>query len=197
ASSFPGQPFQIYVHDQQSGAITLVSVNRDGTGAGTSDSIQSLISADGRFVVFTSSAGNLVSIPTPADASPANASQVFVRDLQTQTTTLVSVDRTGSSAGNRNSFSPVISVDGRFIAFLSSASNLVANDQAGGEQLFVRDMVTGVTTLASVNVDGTDGANARVLDKSDGEAPIISANGQFVVFQSQATNLVANAPAPA
>src|SRR4028119_1491045 len=100
--------------------ITPVSVDSAGN-LGNRDSLLSSISADGRFVAFSSGASNLV----PGDTN--NRNDIFVRDTLTNTTTRVSVDSAGNQA-NSNSERPSISADGRFVAFDSNASNLVPED---------------------------------------------------------------------
>src|SRR5439155_4397294 len=103
----------------------------------------------------------------------------FVRDLKTGTTTLASVNGAGIRTGNDAARSPVISADGRFVAFLSDASNLVANDINGAfTDVFVRDLRTGTTTLVSVNKAGTSSWAA------DSSAAAMSADGRFVTFVS-------------
>jgi hypothetical protein len=171
----------VFVRDLQMGTTTLVSVNRFGTGPGNGFSLRGEISADGRFVTF----GSLASDLTANDTN--GTSDVFVRDLQTGTTTLVSVNRFGTGSGNRQSFGEAISADGRFVAFESRSSDLTAEDDANSStDVFVRDLQTGTTTLASVNRFGTGSGN------SFSEFPAFSATGRFVAFTSDATDLTAN-----
>ena len=169
-----------FARDLQMGTTILLSANQFGM-AGNDDSTARSISADGRFVALESFASDLV---TNNDAN--GVSDVFVRDIQTGTTTLVSVNRFGTSTGNGYSNLPLISTDGRFVAFDSNASDLVAKDTNGAPNVFVRDMQTGVTTLVSVNRFGTasgNGASSRAA---------ISANGRYIVFVSDANDLVSN-----
>jgi Tol biopolymer transport system component len=168
----------VFVRDLQMRTTTLVSTNSSGTATGNAGSRDAIISADGRFVAFSSTAGDLV----PNDAN--GQSDVFIRDLQTGTTTLASANRLGTDSGNGASTSPVLSDDGRFVTFSSSASDLVENDTNGQEDIFVRDLQTGKTTLVSVNRAGTNSGNAT------SSAPVISANGNFVAFSSAANDLV-------
>jgi Tol biopolymer transport system component len=164
----------VFVHDLVTGTTTLVSTT--GNSSGNSGSFNPVVSADGRYVAFSSNASNLV-------ANDSNTTEdVFVRDLVTGTTTLVST--TGTASGNRSSNNPVVSADGRYVAFISQASNLVANDSNGSRDVFVRDLVTGTTTLVSTT--GTSSGNR------DSFSPVISADGRYVAFISQASNLVAN-----
>src|SRR5947208_15120722 len=100
---------------------------------------------------------------------------------------LVSQTSRTNSAGAGNSMAPAFSADGRFIVFMSNASNLVINDDlAPNLNVFVRDLAAGNTVLASVNTNGIGGGNA------DAYSPSISSNGQFVAFVSAASNLVNN-----
>ncbi len=161
---------------------TLVSVNQLGTDSGNDNSGGPALSANGRFVAFTSSATDLVASRTSRD----QGANIFVRDLQTGTTALVSVNRIGTDSGNGGSGHPSLSANGRFVAFLSDASDLVANDTNGQEDVFVRDLQTGTTVLVSINRAGTNSGNGRT------GTPLISADGRFVAFASLADDLVAN-----
>ncbi|MCW5777548.1 MAG: PD40 domain-containing protein [Phycisphaeraceae bacterium] len=134
------------------------------------------VSADGRFVAFTSHATNLA---PGANGQP----QVYVRDRQTGSTSLVSVSSTGE-VGNAESRQPNISADGRIVAFWSFASNLVPGDTNNDSDIFVHDRLTGQTTLVNISSTGEYG-NAGA-----GGTPGLSADGRFVAFRSDATNLV-------
>src|SRR5207237_7007630 len=112
----------------------------------TANSISPAISADGRFVAFAS-----VSNVVVGDTN--NAFDVFVRDRQTGTTERVSEDSAGGQA-NFGSISPAISADGRFVAFASLASNLVAGDTNDDFDVFVRDRETGATGRVAVDSTG-------------------------------------------
>jgi Tol biopolymer transport system component len=158
----------------------LVSVRASDVSSGGVESTDPVVSANGRFVAFPSSAFNLV----PNDNN--GRKDVFVRDLQTATTSLVSINLTGTGSGNGDSGRPTISADGRYVVFESGASNLVANDVNNAADVFLRDLQTGTTTLLSTNSTGPAGGNQSSL------SPIISANGQVVVFTSFASNLVTN-----
>jgi Tol biopolymer transport system component len=143
----------VFVTDMSVGTPTLVSVNSAGTASGNGTSQSPVISADGRFVAFTSAASDLV-----GGGVDANGTQdVYVRDLMTGTTTLVSINSAGTAAGNAASGNPVISADGHLVAFTSDASDLVATgvDANGTTDVFVRDLTAGTTTLVSVNNTGT------------------------------------------
>src|ERR1043166_2220040 len=152
-----------------------VSVATGGAQA-NGNSVAPAISKDGRYVAFYSTATNLVGADTN------RARDVFVHDRQTGATTRVSVANDGSQA-NGESFAPAISGDGRYVAFSSSASNLVAGDQNGADDIFVRDRVANTTTRVSIGLGGAE-PNAGSF------APAISADGNVVAYESDAANLV-------
>ena len=167
----------IFVHDRQSGETTRVSVASDGSQAVGSSTWPS-ISADGGLVAFTSFADNLVTEDSNGMAD------VFVRDLTSGETTRVSLGPDGVE-GDGISEEPWISADGRFVAFASMATNLVADDSNDQRDAFVHDRETGETRRVSVASDGSQG---------DGPAyqPILSADGSVVAFTSSAATLVAD-----
>jgi len=136
------------------------------------------LSDDGRFVVFSSSASNMV----PNDNN--NAADVFLRDNVLRTTTLVSINITGTGPANAASWSPSISGDGRFVAFISTATDISTNKSDSIQDIFVRDMQLGITTLVS-RASGALG----VKSNGDSFGPRISKSGRYVVFYSRATNL--------
>jgi hypothetical protein len=161
----------VFLRDRQLGTTTRVSV--DAAGAQVAGGGGPTISADGRFVAFDSGANNLVTGDTN------NFADIFVKNTQTGAVSRVTVDSAGTQANNDSS-SPSISGDGRYVAFVSDASNLVANDVNGAADVFVHDSQTGQTVRASVNANGSS------FD------PSISTDGRFVVFSSGATNLISN-----
>jgi Tol biopolymer transport system component len=187
----------VYVRDLSSGNLMLASVSTSG-GAGDGPSTRAVLAASGDSVVFESNAANLVANDTNA------AADIFSRDLLGGVTRL-SIGPAGIQ-GNGGSFRPAVSGDGRLVAFRSAATNLVPGDDnvacvrclrfdpfdecvesivVNCEDVFVHDRLTGETTRISVASDGTQG---------DGEgfaSPDLSADGRFVVFDSAATNLVA------
>jgi Tol biopolymer transport system component len=167
----------VFVRDPDAGTTERISVDSsgvEGLGASALHSSQ-CISTDDRFVVFVSAASNLVPNDTNGKAD------VFLRDRRHGTTRRVSVDGAGFQS-NDDSDAPVISSDGRFVAFQSLASNLVANDANGSSDVFVRDLLN--DTIERISVDSTGaGANHGSFH------PSISSNGDFVAFDSLATNL--------
>ncbi|MGQ0554121.1 MAG: TolB family protein [Planctomycetota bacterium] len=166
----------IYVHDRQAGTTRLVSVSSTGGKiAGTANLAQ--ISADGRYVVFESSAVNLV----PNDNN--GQTDVFLRDRWLGVNHLVSVGLGGLLA-NERSGRPSLSLDGRYVAFHSNASNLVLGDGDFIQDVFRRDVWTGLTEIVATPGHGTFGNGFSLI-------PSISGNGRVVAFESHATNLVA------
>ena len=156
------------------GATTRVSVG-PSNAQGNGRSFVPALSADGRYAAFYSDASNLVAGDTNG------ARDVFVRDLQTGETTRVSVSTSGTEA-NGDSFAPALSSDGRYVAFASSASNLVDGDTNDANDVFVRDRQTNTTTRVSVGFDGS---------QADGgsDQPSLSGDGRLVAFTSAATNI--------
>src|SRR6058998_2895537 len=134
-------------HDRQTGTTERVSVDSAGN-QGNGDSTDVALSADGRFVAFTSVAPDLVTGDTNG------AMDVFVHDRQTGTAERVSVDSAGSQA-NGDSTDVALSADGRFVAFTSAAPDLVAGDTNGAADVFVHDRQTGTTERVSVDSAGT------------------------------------------
>lgn len=167
----------VFVRDRDNNTTVRVSVDSNGS-QGNDNSFIGNISADGRYVVFNSSATNLVAGDTNG------VSDVFVHDRNTGATTRVSVDSNAAQA-NAASFGGDISDDGRYVAFISGANNLVAGDTNNQYDAFVHDRNTGATTRVSVDSNGGE-ANSYPNNVS------ISGNGRYVVFASYATNLVAN-----
>lgn len=110
---------------------------------------------------------------------------VFVRDLVGGTNILVSVNTNGNASGDGISFDPAISADGRYVAFTSSADNLVSSDNNRAQDVFIRDLQAGTTALVSVSTDGVSPGN------DDSFSPTISASGRYVLFHSKASNLAA------
>lgn len=157
------------------GVASLASLA--GPGAGNGPSSRPDLSADGQVVVFASDATNLVT----GDANGHR--DIFVRDRKRGVTRLVSVAPSGAPA-NGASDRPTISEDGRFVAFVSAASNLIAGDTNGVADVFRVDLRTGRIVRVSVT-DGERQANGP------SEGPQISGNGSLVVFGSAAANLVA------
>ena len=163
----------VFVHDRVTGATERVSVDSSGAEA-DADCLDPVISADGRFVAFDSAATNLV-------ANDGAGVDVFVRDRQAGTTARVSVDSSGAES-NGDCTLPSISGDGSLVAFVSTASNLVAGDLNGVQDAFVHDRGSGATERVSVDSSGVE-ANDRSFHVA------LSEDGQVAAFDTSATNL--------
>ena len=157
------------------GTIRRVSINSSGE-EGNGKSWLPSISADGRYVAFSSEARNLV------DGDTNGTIDVFVHDCQTGQTTRVSVKSNGEQARYGGVY-PSISGNGRFVAFQSLARDLVDGDTNGKMDVFVHDRETGQTTRVSVSSSGEEGNDISW-------SPRISADGRYVAFESIASNLV-------
>ena len=164
----------VFVRDTQTNTTTRVSVATGGAES-NGPSFGPSLSDDGRYVAFSSAATNL--------AVGVTGTQVYVHDRVTTTTSIVSVGPSGLP-GDGPSGGASISADGRRIAFTSSATQLVAGDTNGVADVFVRDLLAGVTQRVSVHSSGAQ------ADAASPSAPWISAAGGHVVFSSTATNLV-------
>jgi N-acetylneuraminic acid mutarotase len=176
----------VFVHDRSTGTTERVSVSATGEQAvyplnspHFTDSYLSSISADGRYVLFNANAHNL------APPLGTLGMKVYLRDRQAGTTEMVSVSETGQ-ADNSDSQGGSISADGRYVAFSSSALNIMPGLTVFQPRVFVKDRQTGVIENISVATDGTDATGNNML--SNGAT--ISADGRYVLFLSSAANLV-------
>ena len=176
------QFMDVYLRDRTAGTTTLVSVNEFGVG-GNEASRQPMISASGRYVVFTSDADNLV------DYDDNQQRDVFVRDMMTGDLTRVSVSATGDE-GERDSHSPTISPNGRYVAFTSAASTLVPGDTNTNVDIFLVQLPFD-PVFRSIERVSVDSAEAE-LDAASEHASI-SANGRYVAFETSAELLAVNA----
>ena len=167
----------IFIKDTVTGQTVRVSVD-SSVNQGNGGSYKPSISLDGRYVSFESVAANLVIGDTNG------VSDIFVHDTLTGQTTRVSVDSDGYETFGGSSNNPSISSDGRYVAFESSAFNLVPGDINYAPDIFVHDTLTGQTVRVSVDTVGIQG-DAPSL------SPSISPDGSYVAFESYATNLVA------
>jgi uncharacterized repeat protein (TIGR01451 family) len=179
-----GWTSDVFVRDLQTAETRLVSVNRGGFLPGNGDSGDPVLSANGQVVVFVSQATDLTAHLDLLREDEED--DVFAHELVAGTTTLISVNRFGTATGNGPSWNPVLSADGRYIAFRSHASDLVANDANNQDDIFVYDRVNGSNTLVSVNAAGTGSGNSGSYDLR------ISADGRYIAFLSNASDLVAN-----
>lgn len=178
-----GQP-DVFLHDRETGATTLVSVSASGE-QGDDMSADAIVTADGSAVVFTSFASNMVPGDTNTCALGSNVfscPDVFLRDLEDGSIERVSV-ATGGGQSDGWSSTPDVTPDGRFVTFQSDATNLAEIDTNMERDVFVHDRATGVTERVSVSSHGGEG-NARSTNAS------ISDDGRIVAFESGASNLV-------
>ena len=165
----------VFLRDRVLGTTTRVSVDlsgNDGDGA----SLHPCITPDGRYVVFQSDATDLVVGDINGEAD------VFIRDLSLQTTTRVSLDLAGEECDGGSRI-PSISADGRYVAFISNATDLVVADGNGVADIFLRDLQLGTNERVSVDTMGGD-------PDLNSWTPDISADGRYVMFHSAANDLV-------
>jgi Tol biopolymer transport system component len=166
----------VFVYEISTKAIRQVSLASDGTQSnGLSVSSNESISADGRYIVFVSSASNL------ALDDSNGLWDIFVYDQANGQTELASVASDGTQSNGPSSYAS-ISADGRYVAFVSAGSNLVPDDTNGFEDVFVRDRIIGTTGRVSLASDGTQANHASGF-------PSLSADGRYIAFVSRATNL--------
>ncbi|HUR44700.1 MAG TPA: hypothetical protein VMZ27_02405, partial [Candidatus Saccharimonadales bacterium] len=177
----PSPYLDVFVRNLLTGQTTLVSANTNGGAGGNANSAYPTISSNGQFVAFESSASNL------APGNTNQITQIFLRNLGSQTTTLVSRNPGGTDGGDANSSNPQLLYDGRYAVFESEATNLVSIPLACRSNIFRRDLQLGITSLVSINAQGTAGGN----DAS--QSPSVSINARWVAFTSFATNLVSGA----
>jgi len=173
--------YDVFIRDLAIGTNELVSMRHPAlptaSGNGASVLTKFSVSADGRYVAFASDADNL-------NSSPVNRLRnIFVRDLFLATNILVSIGTNGEAA-NGVSSEPAISADGRFVAFTSMADNLTAGNTSKQQNVFLKDIQTGVTILVSITTNGT----ASLITSY---SPVVSADGRFVLFRSTALDLAA------
>ncbi|MCR4274424.1 MAG: hypothetical protein NUW02_00010 [Candidatus Campbellbacteria bacterium] len=170
----------IFVYDRTLDTIERVSVTDAGVQGNSYSAESPTISSDGRYVAFDSDATNLVAGDTNVNTD------IFVYDRDLNTIERVSVTDAGVE-GNSASYYPGISPDGRYVAFASDATNLVAGDTGGFRDIFVYDRTLNTIERMSVTDAGVQG---NAISQSNLGAPSISSDGQYVAFYSSATNLV-------
>jgi hypothetical protein len=172
----------VFVRDLVANTTTLVSVNDTGTGTGGGTSFAAYITPNGRYVVFQSTARDLV----PNDTSPTGTDQVYERDLATGKTVLVTtgVDPNSFAGGYYDQSRPAVSDDGNSIAFTTADVDI-----GNRKNVYLRNVAAGTTTLVSVSDNSYD-----VGGDEDSSSPAISADGKFVAFSSWASNLVPTQP---
>ena len=167
----------VFVRDIVSNTIWLVSANTNGI-AGSGAALDAAMSADGRWVVFSSTATDLI------DGVVPGSSQVYLRDLETQTTLLVSRQHSNHRAVDGTSDQVTISSDGRYMGYRSSAATLTSGDDNGNSDVFLFDRLTGVQTLVSASRERHNSANGPSY------RPLLSRDGSILVFKSYASDLI-------
>ncbi len=171
----------IFLHDRQTGETKLISRGLNGEPSNGASG-NGRISADGQVITFESHASNLVAGDTN------DLRDIFAYDRASKTLSRVSVSSSGAQALSTfypGPQFPYLSGDGRYIAFMADVDNLVPNDTNNSKDVFLRDRLTGETRRVSVDSTGAQGNDASFIDA-------ISADGRYVVFESDASNLVAN-----
>lgn len=151
----------------------LISINRTENGSGNSDSTDPGINSDGRIIAFESFASNL------GENDTNGVRDVYVRNTQTRETKLVSINQAGDNGGNCDSRRPIVSADGRYVAFNSCSSNLTAN-QITTTSVYVRDLQTNQTRVVSTDTNG---------NPVNGDIAAISADGRYIAYQSRDRNI--------
>jgi len=167
----------VFLFDAQTRTTQLVSQSLTGDPGNGPSGTTIDVSANGRFVAFDSWAHDLVLGDTNAQVD------VFVRDMLTGTTEMVSVDSTGTQ-GNTASSSVALSNDGRFVVFASWADNLIATDMNDQQDIFLHDRMTGTTRRVTETLFGVGGEGTS-------HSPTISSDGRYIAYSSRANNLVA------
>jgi hypothetical protein len=150
---------------------------------GNDHSFSPSITADARYVVFMSAASNLVGGDTNG------LEDVFLLDRQTDTLTRISTNAAGQQANGQN-WTPMIAANGRYVAFASNASNLVAGDTNNAADVFRKDLQTGEVVRVSVSAAGAQGTSTVIGGALGARFPAISADGRFVAFESDLAGLV-------
>jgi Tol biopolymer transport system component len=178
----------VFVRDLVAGSTALVSVGLDGNSALGGDSTSPVISTNGRLVAFASTATNLVPNYTN------QFGDVFIRDLLAGTNLLVSVSADGVNPGHGGSFAPAMSRDGRYVAFLSTASDLVSPPTSAGLNTFWRDTVLGVTVAITTNLAPQTPALFPPSISRDGRYVAFSYPNTVVVWDAQTLTNIYSAP---
>jgi Periplasmic component of the Tol biopolymer transport system len=172
---------------QSTQLLSVPGASQPIADSGSGDSVTPIISADGRYVLFASTANNLVVTGTnnPIPAVAPAPLHVYLRDRTSGTTTLVSVNSSGAGGGNDNSWPVAISTNGQYVLFESAASNLVSGDTNKSTDVFVRDLVNTQTFLVSVNTNG-------LAANRDSSGSAMTPDGRYVAFISRGTDLMPN-----
>lgn len=165
----------IFLHDRLLGTTERISVSSAGVQANGSSIFQDL-SADGRYTVYESEATNLV----PNDTN--NAWDIFLYDRINQTTQLISLNSAGQQGNDRSSYA-IIAANNRYVTYVSYATNIDPADPTPNGDIYVRDLVSGTTELISRGLNNQP-------SNGDSHYPVISSDGRFIAYHSEASNLV-------
>jgi hypothetical protein len=168
---------QVYLRDRQLGTTKILSVSPTGVQA-NNQVYRAAISGDGRRVVFSTAATNL----TPDNLGTSGYLHIFLRDLTTNQTQLVSKTWNGTIANN-SSYEPTLSAEGRYVAFYTDATNMVAGDTNGFVDVLVRDMQTGITAPVVYTANGVQANSHNFLNA-------LSDDGRRVTFNAYDGNYV-------
>lgn len=171
----------LYLHDLESGATSLAAPHADGSSCGLGDFGAVEFAPDSTRVVFESTANDLG--PTDTDGGSSEPQDIYLRDLSSGTTSLVSVNAASTDSGNGMSSQPDFSPDGTKVTFTSRADDLGPTDPNLNDDVYVRDLTTGTTSLVSVNAAGTSAANGL-----SGGRPTFSPDGTRIGFTSFGSN---------
>ncbi|MBO8172884.1 MAG: S-layer homology domain-containing protein [Bacillaceae bacterium] len=174
----PNEYGDIFRYNHATGEIERVSIRKYNDDYASDISEPSAISGDGRFIAFITKMDMTGDIDGEYDDH-----QVFVRDMDTETNEHISIGHDGKPANDYHVNDVNISENGRFVVFKSAATNLVSSFDGGSDQIFLYDRETDQMELISQDANGVE-ANG------DCQLPSVSADGRFVAFESEATNLV-------
>jgi putative cell wall-binding protein/Tol biopolymer transport system component len=177
----PSGKDQVYVRDMRYDQVAMASVDTSRERAADEDSLDPSLSGDGGTIAFSSGASNLT------EETNGGVPQIYVRDLGARITRLATYNSTGTTGANQVCVSSSLSEGGRTLAFVSAATDILTTaNGAGSPEVFIRDLITGRTQVASAAPDGAAGNLP-----SDGA--VITSIGNMVAFSSSATNLLPEA----
>jgi Tol biopolymer transport system component len=183
-----GSAEDVYAFETTTGRFERINITTDGRLPLAGVSFSPSVSADGRYVAFTSTS-DLESSADTIERRPSRAPNVYLRDRKAHVTRRLSIGRDGGAA-NGPSYGAALSGDGRHVAFVSEATNLVSRDDNRFADIFLYDVQSGTTMLVSRSVSGGS-ANGPSRN------PAIAANGNYIVFQSEASDLTCAGRCPA
>ena len=179
-----GSGQDVYLFDRPTGTIERISESMAGKPSPVGVSVAPTVSADGRLIAFASSADSSAHPKAHGNAPRLHWHDVYLFDRERKALRVISRGKDGEAADGA-SWSPALSGDGRSVAFVSNATNLVANDRNRSMDVFLADVNTGDIVLISRTASGAS-ANGRSA------SPAISHDGQVVAFQSEASDMLCN-----